>query len=143
VGRAAGTLWIAGEQGLLLHLDPSTQRFTPVTSPYAGSFFGLLGSNDAVLAFGLRGNLWRSQDAGKTWDKVETGLEVALTSAARSEDGRIAVASAAGQVMVSSDGGKSFAPMAGAKPMPTSAVAAGARSLVLVGALGARLEPLH
>ncbi len=37
-------------------------------SPYEGSFFGVLPlDGDALLAFGLRGHLFRSDDAGASW----------------------------------------------------------------------------
>ncbi len=140
IRRLGGVLWIAGEQGLLLkHV---ADRFQPVRTPYEGSFFGLTGSDRAVLSFGLRGNVVRSSDGGATWQRVETGLEVALTGGARAPDGRLLLVSAAGQVLVSRDEGATFSPLAGARPMPTSGVAAG-HALVLVGALGARVEPLR
>lgn len=140
IRRLGGTLWIAGEQGLLLKHEAG--RFQPVRTPYEGSFFGLTGSDQAVLAFGLRGNVVRSADGGTTWQKVETGLEVALTGGARAPDGCLLLVSSAGQILVSRDGGLTFSPLSGARPIPTSAIAAG-RELVLVGALGARIEQLH
>jgi hypothetical protein len=37
-------------------------------SPYDGSFYGILPlDGDALLAFGLRGNVFRSEDGGKNW----------------------------------------------------------------------------
>jgi len=36
-------------------------------------FSGEALGGDVVLAYGLRGNLFRSEDAGATWRKVETG----------------------------------------------------------------------
>jgi photosystem II stability/assembly factor-like uncharacterized protein len=143
VRRAAGKLWIAGEQGLLLKLDPGTQRFVRSESPYGGSWFGLTGSDDAVLVFGLRGNVLRSRDDGKSWQPIATGLEVAITGGARAGDGRLILVSAAGQLLVSADDGRSFAPLPAGRPQPASAVAAGAGRVVLVGPLGARVEPLR
>jgi len=143
VRRAAGALWIAGEQGLVLKLDPSTGRFLPSPTPYGGSFFGIAGGDRAVLVFGLRGNVLRSRDGGATWQKVETGLEVALTSGARTGDGRLLLASASGQLMVSADDGESFSPVAGIPPLPTSSLASAGSALALVGPLGARVETLR
>lgn len=138
VRRAAGALFIAGEQGLVLRLDGD--RFVPCKVPYQGSFFGLTGTPDAVLAFGLRGNLWRSSDRGESWQKVETGLEVALTGGTRA-GGRILLTSAAGQVLFSGDGGSTFS-LLKVRPAPTSTIAVDGSSAVLVGMLGARVEEL-
>ena len=143
VRRAAGELWIAGEQGLVLKLDNATRRFVPCPTPYAGSFFGLAGGDQSVVVFGLRGNVLRSRDGGKSWQKVETGLEVALTGAARAPDGRLLLAAASGQVMVSGNDGESFSPLPSARPLPTSAVASDGSTVVLVGVLGARTEALR
>jgi len=142
VRRAAGALWIAGEQGLVLKLEPATGRFVPCLTPYAGSFFGVTGNDQAVLVFGLRGNVLRSHDRGATWQKVETGLEVAITGGAPAGDGRLVLASASGQVLVSKNDGESFSALANARPMPTSAVASDGSTLALVGVLGARVEAL-
>jgi len=38
---------------------------------------------EALLAFGLRGNLYRSEDAGSSWQKIETGTVAMLDGAAR------------------------------------------------------------
>ena len=138
IRRAGGALWIAGEQGLLLRLD--ADRFVRCPTPYQGSFFGVTGASEAVLVYGLRGNLFRSTDRGASWRKVETGLEVALTGGTSSPDGTLLLASAAGQVLVSSDGGASFARLPKARPLPTSAVAGDGSRAVLVGMLGARVE---
>jgi photosystem II stability/assembly factor-like uncharacterized protein len=143
VRRAAGTLWIAGEQGLLLKLDPRTQRFVRQQAPYDGSYFGLTGSDGAVLVFGLRGNVLRSGDDGKSWQPIATGVDVAITGGARAGDGRLVLVSAAGRVLVSADDGRSFAPLAAGRTLPTSAVAVGDGRAVLVGALGARVEQLR
>jgi photosystem II stability/assembly factor-like uncharacterized protein len=143
VRRAAGTLWIAGEQGLLLKLDPATQRFVPSRAPYAGSYFGIAGSEDAVLVFGLRGNVLRSRDHGASWQPVATGVEAAVTGGARAADGRLVLVSSAGRVLVSTDDGGTFFALRTERSQPASGVAAaGAGRLVLVGPLGARVEQL-
>ncbi|HET9593976.1 MAG TPA: YCF48-related protein [Anaeromyxobacteraceae bacterium] len=143
VRRAAGTLFIAGEQGLLLRLDPATQRFVPSAAPYAGSYFGLAGSDDAVLVFGLRGHVLRSADRGRSWQEVTTGVESAITGGARAADGRLVLVSSGGRLLVSGDDGRTFSALATERPLPTSAVAAAGAGLVLVGPLGARVEPLR
>ena len=72
-----GDLYIAGEGGSILKFDLS-RPFKALSIPYKGSFFGLADAGTAVLVFGLRGNVYRSDDAGKTWAKVDAGLAAAV-----------------------------------------------------------------
>jgi photosystem II stability/assembly factor-like uncharacterized protein len=143
VRRAAGALWIAGEQGLLLKLDPAKQRFVPCATPYPGSFFGVIGDERVVLAFGLRGNVFQSADGGASWRKVETGLEVALTGGARAGEHGLLLASASGQVLSIGDASPTASLVPDTRPLPTSALASDGSTLVMVGMLGARVESFH
>jgi photosystem II stability/assembly factor-like uncharacterized protein len=70
---AAGALFIAGEAGLLLKLDESSQRFRAVEVPYKGSFFGIAAVGSSVLVHGLRGSAFMSPDGGRTWGRIEPG----------------------------------------------------------------------
>jgi photosystem II stability/assembly factor-like uncharacterized protein len=55
-------------------------------SPYEGSLFGVIGTAqpNTLLAYGLRGNLFRSTDFGDSWQPIELGrpwrLEFGLAS---------------------------------------------------------------
>jgi photosystem II stability/assembly factor-like uncharacterized protein len=137
-------LYIAGELGLLLRLDRASKRFTAVPTPYKGTWFGLVVKPDLVIAHGLRGNAWRSRDAGKTWQQVRTPVQTGLTGSAVVRDGLIAVVSQDGHVLVSADNGGSFESVPNLKPMPLFGVAAaGNGSLALVGARGVRIEAIR
>jgi len=74
VRRVGPDLYIAGEQGLLLKLDRSSGRFVAMSIPYQGTLFGVLGNERVVVAFGLRGNVVRSTDRGRTWAAVSAGV---------------------------------------------------------------------
>ena len=132
-------LFIVGEQGLLLKLERSTGRFESRPTTYSGSFFGVLGKPGVTLVFGLRGNVFRSVDGGANWNQVETGLPASITTGTQLADGRLALLSQAGHLLVSGDDGVSFqlqpqlamAPVAAAQP-------SGSDTLVLVGPHGAR-----
>jgi photosystem II stability/assembly factor-like uncharacterized protein len=140
----ADQIYIVGELGLALRRDPTSRRFRALPTPYPGTYFGLLATPDLLLAYGLRGNAWRSRDAGKSWQQVSTGVLSGLTGAALLDDGRIALVSQGGQVLVSRDKGASFQPVTGIKPQPIFGVsAAGANALALVGARGVRIETLE
>jgi photosystem II stability/assembly factor-like uncharacterized protein len=141
VRASGGDVYIVGELGLVLRLDRSTQRFSALATPYRGTFFGLLASRDLLLAYGLRGNAWRSRDAGRTWQPIDTGLVTGITGAASLGEGRIAMVSQGGQVLISRDNAASFEPMRGVHSIPVFGVsAAGAGALALVGARGVRIQ---
>jgi photosystem II stability/assembly factor-like uncharacterized protein len=131
--RAVGdTVWIAGEQGLLLKLDRASGRFVAVPLPYQGTLFGVTGSAGAVVVHGLRGNVLRSADCGASWQAVPTGVQVGITASAVDAGGRILLASQAGHLFASSDDGASFAPLKIERPFPAAAVLGVAPGRVLV-----------
>ncbi len=140
ISKIGAEVYIVGEQGLVLKQDPGSKAFVSIQTPYTGTFFGLTGKSGVILAYGLRGNVYRSTDAGANWSKIETGLPVSITAATVDAAGHIYLFSQAGHVLVSSDDGATFAvlPQADMSPV-TSAVASGADALVLVGNRGARL----
>ena len=141
---AGGELYIAGEQGLLLKLDRASGRFASSPTSYGGSFFGILGKSGTALVFGLRGNVFRSVDGGASWSPVETGLPVSITAGTELADGRLALLSQAGHLLLSSDDGATFQlqPQAAMAPV-AAAQAAGPGALVLVGTRGVRQLPVH
>lgn len=140
VGGAAGAVLLAGEQGLLLRLDAAAARFRAVPAPPGGSLFGLAASGRDVVAFGLGGRAVRSGDGGETWEEARTGVDVSLAGGTVLPDGRLALVSQAGRVLVSDDGGRSFRGGTDEGPAipATSLAAADARTLVLAGPAGLR-----
>jgi photosystem II stability/assembly factor-like uncharacterized protein len=141
VRAVGGEVYVAGEQGLLLKLDRASGRFRTVELPYKGTLFGITGTPRALLVHGLRGTLLRSTDAGRSWQTVNTGLQVGLTASHTDAQGRIVVVSQAGHVLVSRDDGASFTPAKTDKPVPAAAVAlVGPAALVIGGPRG--LAPL-
>lgn len=137
---SGGALYIAGEGGLVLKLDPAEQRFRAARTPYDGSYFGVADAGGAVVVFGLRGNVYRSADGGSTWSKVDAGLSAAIVAAAHRADGALLLADAGGRVAVSTDGAMTFARLALKHAMPLTGLADdGGGKLVLVGPRGATL----
>jgi len=106
---ARENVYIAGEQGLLFHSTDAGQHFYTVTTPYAGSYFGIVGDgNDGVLLYGLRGNVYRSAGADSHWEKIDMGLPVTLTAGQRLASGEIVLVDETGRVMLSRDRGATF-----------------------------------
>lgn len=114
IRKIGAELYIAGERGLVFRLNRATQRFDSVATDYKGSFFGIAGTADALLAFGLRGSAYRSGDRGVSWTRVEMPSGVELTAGALlPDDGRMVVGDAAGQVFVERGGSFQAAASAG------------------------------
>jgi len=106
-----GTLFLSGEAGLLYRSVDQGVTWESLYAGYEGSLFGLVVSADqAVLAFGLRGNIFRSADAGDTWPpaSVTDNKYLSLYGGARLADGSIALVGAGGAMLVSTDHGQSF-----------------------------------
>jgi photosystem II stability/assembly factor-like uncharacterized protein len=134
---AADGLFIAGEGGLVLKLDPNGQRFNALALPYNGSFFGVADAQHAVLVFGLRGNVFRSDDGGRNWTKVDAGLPATVVAATRTAQGATLLADVGGRVTATDDGGRTFRPLALKQPMPITGLAeAGQGRLALTGPRG-------
>jgi photosystem II stability/assembly factor-like uncharacterized protein len=139
-----GQLLILGEAGTILASADGGKSWASVASPYKGSFFGALVSDDgAVLAFGMRGRIYRSADKGHTWVQVDNASTATLIGGEKLADGAIVLAGSAGTALVSRDQGRSFVPLptgttrAFAKPVPGAA-----NAILLLGEAGAREVPL-
>jgi photosystem II stability/assembly factor-like uncharacterized protein len=114
---------IAGEQGILLRSQDGGAHFTPLETPYEGSWFGILASRQGtLLVYGLRGNAYVSADGGETWQFSDTGSQAGFSAAIELADGRIVLANQAGQLFASADGGRNFQPLGGLPGMPFAAL---------------------
>lgn len=136
-------LFITSEQGTVFKLDQGKGRFTEIKTPYTGTFFGITGNTGALVAFGMRGNAFLSRDGGTDWQKVETGVPVGLMGSTVTPDGKIALVSQGGQVLVSCDDGASFQQMMVDRPTPAAAVVAlDGNTLVLAGQRGIKVQSM-
>jgi photosystem II stability/assembly factor-like uncharacterized protein len=134
---AAGELYVSGEGGLMLKLDTTKRRFTALAMPYNGSFFGIADAGSAVIAYGLRGNVYRSDDNGATWAKVDAGLAASVVASVRTGEGATLLADAGGRIASSTDGGHTFQKLMVRQTMPlTSLVDVAPAGLALAGPRG-------
>ncbi|ACM20796.1 repeat-containing protein [Geotalea daltonii FRC-32] len=137
-------LFISSEQGTLFKLDQAKKRFTALKTAYTGTFFGITGKHGAVIAYGMRGNAFKSKDGGSTWQKVETGIPVGLMAGTVTEDGKIVLVSQGGHVLVSADNGTSFNQLKIDRPTPAAGVAAiDGNTLALVGKRGVKVQEIR
>jgi photosystem II stability/assembly factor-like uncharacterized protein len=98
---------------------------------------------EALLAFGLRGHLYRSEDAGSSWRQIETDTVAMLDGAARFDDAGVAIVGLSGVVLVSHDRGRSFTLVQQSdRAGLAAAVPVGEAELAVVGEDGARVISL-
>ena len=76
-------LMIVGEAGLMLRTTDGGEQWKAMFSPYEGSFFGVtsLTEQGIQFAFGLRGNVARTDTFGSRWNLMDTGTEQSLIGA--------------------------------------------------------------
>ena len=135
---AAGGLYISGEAGVVFRLDPAGMHFDPVPVDYGGSLFAVVDAGDAVLVCGLKGSLFRSEDGGQTWSRIDSKLPATIVSGATLGPGTVVLADQGGRLALSKDGGRTFDLMPLAKTVPlTSVINAGGGKLGLTGPFGA------
>ncbi len=116
---AGPRVFIAGEQGLLLSGDST------------------------VLAYGLRGTIWRSTDHGQTWAAVPNPVPVSLSAGTTLADGRLVLVAQNGDLLLSRDQGASFERRPATPRFPAAALAAtGAGGLLLTGLRGLKRQAL-
>ncbi len=95
---ASGELLVAAEAGFLYRRRGG--GWETLDSPYEGSFFGALARADDYLVFGLRGNAFRSVDAGENWVQLDLDTEAMLTDATRLPDGREVIVGLDGVLLI-------------------------------------------
>jgi len=140
VRASGGHVYIAGEQGLLMASGDGGENFAVLPSAYKGSYFGLLAARSgALIAYGLRGNAWRSVDQGASWTRLDTGLPTSISAALELDGGELALLAQTGEVLRSRDDGRSFTktPPSGG-PLPAAGLAATDGALVIASLRGMR-----
>ncbi|MDD2741625.1 MAG: YCF48-related protein [Rhodocyclaceae bacterium] len=137
-------IYVVGEHGKVYMLDRGHERFTSLSTGYAGSFFGIAGQGKVLLAFGLRGVVFRSIDGGSQWSSVEMPTEATLTSGmSRGDASGFILANSAGHLLLSDALGAKFKVLSTTQPMRyTDLVSVADGSLVLTGVQGVRAESL-
>lgn len=131
VHREGQALYIAGEQGLFVRSHDGGRTFLAVETPYRGSYFTLLASSPGQLVLGgLRGNAYRFDTEGGSFQKLEVPNPVTLSSSTRLPDGRLMFINQAGQWLVgAADALRPVAGPAGAPAIAAVATADGALAL--------------
>lgn len=133
---ADGQIVLAGEQGMVLRSRDGGASFQALNFPYDGSLFDVIaGRNGDLLVIGLRGHAYRSADNGDTWTACARPMEETLMGGASLADGRYALVTSGGHVLVADPACEALAPFHVSGPLAgVTARADGA--LALVGTAG-------
>lgn len=141
ISKTPAGLFIAGEHGMVYKYDETANTFRRRQTGYPGSLFGVTGSDKVVLAFGLRGTIYRSQDSGATWTKVESGTSATITGGTYSSQSKtFTLVTEAGQVVVGDDSASVLHLLpAGPGGLLTNVIALDGDARCLIGIGGARV----
>jgi photosystem II stability/assembly factor-like uncharacterized protein len=133
-----GSLFIAGEAGMLA-VSPDGKAWTRLKSPYDSSLFGALPVGDkGALIYGLRGNVYITQDAkakSVAWTKVETHSVASMFGGTTLPSGELAMVGLNGVILVTSPQGQVRA-LQTPTGTPLSAAVASNGGLIAVGESG-------
>lgn len=101
-----GDLYIAAESGTLYRMKPSDERFERVQTGYEGSFFGVVGFGEVIIAYGLVGTVYRSVDRGATWAAMDTPSAAIITAGvALPAEKRVLLVNASGELLLGDEQG--------------------------------------
>ena len=137
--------YIVGEMGLVWIQDQPLGSMRLANFPYDGSIYTIVSNSAGVLIVaGLRGNAFRSADQGETWTAVNLPTSASVVDSIRLGDGRIVLATQAGELLLSNDDGQSFDTLATYHLFPVSAIEEGRPGeVVVVGLGGVRVMKLN
>ncbi|WP_220636596.1 WD40/YVTN/BNR-like repeat-containing protein [Georgfuchsia toluolica] len=138
-------VFIVGERGLIYRLDRGRERFDKIDTGFIGSFFGITGNSQALIAYGLEGAAYRSGNMGKSWEALGMPSNQTLAAGIPLSDGEgFVLVDAAGQFLLSDKSGKNFRVQRADKPMRmTGIVSVAPRTVLVTGLGGVRSETLR
>ena len=97
-------MYLAGEQGWFARGDLSGAGFRRLHMPVESSWFTLSALPGRLVVGGLGGVLLDSEDAGSSWQRIETGTSASIVSLLSMADGQLLVGSQGGEVMTTDFG---------------------------------------
>lgn len=139
-----GSLFIAGESGMLAVSGDQGQTWQKLSSPYESSFFGALPAGDkGALVYGLRGNVYVTQDVrANKWTKLETDSVASMFGGTVLPSGDYALVGLNGVILVASPSGDvrtlqtpTGTPLAAAVPVNGGLLAVGESGVQAIASL--------
>ncbi|MBA5688911.1 WD40/YVTN/BNR-like repeat-containing protein [Rugamonas apoptosis] len=112
---AKGTLLIAGEAGKVFRSADGGASWTTLDTGYAGQLYGVLGideggGRETLIAFGFGGNVFRLTGGSSSWRRVSVEEKKPVVSGRMLADGRIALLTYDGRILLGDERGQSFRP---------------------------------
>lgn len=106
-----GALYVVGERGTVFRMAGDSQGFAALSTGYDGSFFGIIdGGAGEVLAYGLRGTVYRGRADGTDWERIINPDPLTVVAAVRAPKGDGAILlNTAGTTLAAADGGDALA----------------------------------
>ncbi len=136
----SGTLYIAGEHGTLLRSTDGGGNWQAIPAPYEGSFYGVLPlDGQRLLAHGLRGHVYQSDNDGATWVQVPTPQPVLLAAGVRLKGSALVLGGQARGLLISRDAGRSFHPLPGLATAVAELLALPDGNVLALGEAGAAI----
>ncbi|CUS48911.1 MAG: Photosynthesis system II assembly factor YCF48 [Idiomarinaceae bacterium HL-53] len=100
IAKDEETLFLVGEYGLLFKSEDQGETWETLMSPYDGSYFGgLVDEQGRFWAFGLRGNVFVSNDGGNSFQSVETPTRYNLNSGTVLNNGDVVLVGHSGVIV--------------------------------------------
>jgi len=141
ITRCQNDLILVGEAGMMFRSQNWGMNWELLSSPYEGSYFNVVGSPNCnfVVAFGMRGRIFFSQDQGDNWQASKTDNTSAIYGGAMLSDGSVCLVSENGDLLQSTDYGSSFQKRSGRVPAGITLTEISDGKLVVVGLRGISL----
>jgi photosystem II stability/assembly factor-like uncharacterized protein len=104
------SIYLVGEDGVVLSSVDGGNNFGMLSGiPDGSTLFGIVHTkDDALVTFGVAGEVFRSTDQGKSWSRSVISASPDLTAGITLDSGSVVVVSEGGKIYLSKDNGKTF-----------------------------------
>lgn len=75
-----GAIYIASERGCIFRLNKQRDYFEKLNTGYQGTFFGITGNDRVLLAYGVKGVMYRSVDKGNSWEALPSTTKTTISA---------------------------------------------------------------
>lgn len=99
VAGVGNNVFIGSERGTIFKLNDEKGAFEIIETGYSGSFTGITGDENQVIAYGLRGTAYRSIDDGINWEVITEFPRSTINDAVRRADRGFVFSNQAGELI--------------------------------------------
>ena len=134
---SSGSLMLIGEQGLVLRSDDMGNSWQEFSSPYDGSYFGIMSAGNNIFMYGLRSNLYKLVDGEMNWERIRVDSEQTLMSGTETSNDQIVLVGNGGTyIQLDPNSGKSKSIILQGRKTSAASVEAPDGTIVTVGEAG-------